>query len=215
MAQPRLLGVGIGWVVFWAIVLGFSVLFVSETLEYTLLAESDPSADPLTSRQALVYTHAAMAIPILFLAPLQFHPGFRTRFPKVHRWTGRLFLTASILAACLALYLALEYKPTASRPALFVFGLLWIFFASAAWFSAMRRDFLAHRAFMIRAVAVGFAFVWVRMMRVTQDYVLPFIEDAEMRLVAREYLCFIIPLLAVEIWLTYWPALKKVVKRKG
>ena len=209
------LGIGLFWAAFWTIVLAGSVYFVAESLEYLIYAVTDPAADPVTLRLFTTYIHGALAIPILFVAPLQFHPGFRQRYPKAHRWTGRYFLTTSIITAALAIVLSFGYEPAASRPALFVFGLLWIFFASAAWLSARAKDFAAHRAFMIRAVAVGFAFVWVRLMRVTQDWLLPFIESEEMRLIAREYLCFIVPLLAVEIWLTYWPALKRSLRRKA
>lgn len=214
-ASKRFLGAGIPWAVFWAVVLASSIWFVADSLDSFVYFVTDPEAGPFTARRFTAYIHGAMAIPILFVAPLQFHPGFRKRWPKMHRWTGRAFLTASILAAAIALYLSLEYEAVGSRPALQIFGLLWIFFSGVAWLCAMRKDFVAHRAFMIRSVAVGFAFVWVRMLRESADWLLPYIEDAEMRLTVREYLCFIIPLLTVEIWLTYWPALKKALHKKG
>ncbi len=214
-ASKRLLGVGTFWVAFWTVLLLASAYFVLESLAYLVYAASDPDAGPLSPRVVSIYIHGALAIPILFVAPLQFHPGFRKRYPRAHRWTGRAFLTASILTAALAIILSLEYEFVGSRPALMIFGLLWIFFSACAWFCASRGDFVAHRAFMIRSVAVGFTFVWIRLLRVSQDWFLPFIEDAEMRTTVREYVCFIVPLLAVEIWLSYWPALKRAGRQRA
>ena len=208
-ASKLLLGVGKFWVAFWAVVLLASAYFVLESLAYVVYIASDPDAGPLSPRVLSIYVHGALAIPILFVAPLQFHPGFRKSYPQAHRWTGRVFLTASILTAALAVILSLEYEFVGSRPALMIFALLWMFFSVCAWFCAWRGDFAAHRAFMIRSVAVGFAFVWIRLLRVSQDWFLPFIEDPEMRTTVREYVCFIVPLLGVEIWLSYLPALKR------
>lgn len=213
-SSNSLLGVGLHWAVFWAIVLGCSAFFTFESIEYLPYHEDLPG-QTLVERRLWVYVHGSLALPILFVAPLQFHPMVRTRWPQIHRWTGRIFILASVLAGALAVFLSLEYPLTGSRPALMIFGLLWIFFSASAWFCATQGDFAAHRAFMIRSVTIGFAFVWVRMLRVTQDYLFPFIEDAEMRTTVREYVCFIIPLVAVEIWLTYYPTLKRARARRG
>ena len=214
-ASKPLLGVGKFWVAFWTLLLLASAYFALESLVYVVYAAGDPDAGPLTPRVLSIYIHGALAIPLLFIAPLQFHPGFRKSYPQAHRWTGRAFLTTSILTAALAIILSLEYEFVGSRPALMIFGLLWIFFSTCAWFCAWRGDFAAHRAFMIRSVAVGFAFIWIRLSRVSQDWLFPFIEDPEMRTTVREYVCFIVPLLAVEIWLTYWPALKRAARQKA
>lgn len=213
-ASKKFLGVSLFWVSFWTVVLAASAYFVYESLAYLAYGIGDPDAPALSARGVSIYVHAALAIPILFLAPLQFHPGFRSKYPHLHRWTGRVFLTASILAAAIAIVLSLDYQFVGSRPALMIFGLLWIFFSVCAWYCAVRGDFASHRGFMIRSVTLGFAFVWVRLLRVSQDWFLPFIEDAEMRTTVREYVCFIVPLIAVEIWLTYWPSVKRAQRRK-
>lgn len=208
----RLLGVHPLWVLFWAIVLAASVWFVRESYEYLPFHEDRPGQS-LVERRLWIYVHGGFAIPILFLAPMQFHPLIRARFPTFHRWLGRVFLTASLLAAGLAIFLGLSYDLTGSRPALIIFGLLWIFFSGSAWFCAIKRDFQSHRRFMVRSVAVGFAFVWVRLLREGQEWLFPFIEDPDMRLMAREYVCFIVPLLIVEGAFSWWPSLKQAAKR--
>jgi uncharacterized membrane protein len=207
-AKRTIFGVGLGWLAFWAVVLTASTSFALDSLYYLPTME-DRSGDSLLDRRLWVYLHAGLAIPILYLAPLQFHPWLRQRQPQVHRWMGRIFLGASVLAAVMAIYLALDYELPGSRPALVVFGLLWIFFSGAAWYCAVQRDFVRHRRFMIRSVAMGFAFVWVRLMREGQEMILPFIEDVELRTTVREYLCFILPLLVVEGAMTWWPEIRK------
>ena len=211
--HPRsFLGVGILWALFWALVLGASLWFVKESIEY-LPYHSDRPGQTMIERRLWVYVHGAFAIPILFLAPIQFHPLIRSRYPTFHRWLGRIFLIASLLAGMLAVWLGLSYELVGSRPALIIFGLLWIFFSASAWFCAVRGDYLNHRRFMIRSVTIGFAFVWVRLLREGQSFLFPFISNYEMRTTVREYVCFIIPLLVVEGAFTWWPALKRASQR--
>lgn len=209
----RILGVGWWWVLFWTVLLAASVWFVGESIEYLPYHEDRPG-QTLVERRLWIYVHGGLAIPILFMAPLQFHPVIRARWPRLHRWTGRIFISASLAAAALAIWLAFSYELVGSRPALVIFGLLWMFFSAAAWACAAKRNFVAHRRFMIRSVTVGFAFVWVRLLREGQDVLFPFIEDAEMRTTVREYVCFIIPLLIVEGVFTWWPEVKKALGRR-
>lgn len=212
--RQKFLGVGYAWATFWAIVLASSVYFVAESFEYLPYHEDRPG-QTLIERRLWIYVHGALAIPILFMAPLQFHPVLRQRYPTVHRWSGRIFIVASLVAASIAIWLSFSYELVGSRPALIIFGLLWMFFSSSAWYCAMRRDFQAHRRFMIRSVTIGFAFVWVRLLREAQEVLFPFITDPEMRTTVREYVCFIIPLLVVEGVFTWWPTLKRAGRRAG
>ncbi len=50
-------------------------------------------------------THLAMAAIITACGPLQLIPQLRVRFPRVHRWTGRLYLVTALAASTSALYL--------------------------------------------------------------------------------------------------------------
>lgn len=209
----RTLGVAFGWIIFWGVVLGASSWFVWESFQYLPYHEDRPG-QLLVERRLWIYVHGAFAIPLLFLAPLQFHPILRARYVAFHRWLGRVFICASLVAGGLAVWLGLSYELVGSRPALIIFGLLWIFFSGSAWYCAVKRDFVSHRRFVVRSVAIGFAFVWVRLLRESQSYLFPFIEDAELRTTIREYVCFIIPLLVVEGAYSWLPSLKSAKRRK-
>ncbi len=50
-------------------------------------------------------THLAMAAIITACGPLQLIPQLRARFPRVHRWTGRVYLVTALAASTSALYL--------------------------------------------------------------------------------------------------------------
>lgn len=58
----------------------------------------NPAADldaHFANERALVLTHILPAMLFMLLGPLQFVRGLRSRYPQVHRWSGRIFLTAS------------------------------------------------------------------------------------------------------------------------
>lgn len=54
-------------------------------------------------------------------------------------------------AAILAIYLGATIEYEGSRLSIVVTGALWLFFTLAAWRAAVARNFVAHRAFMIRS----------------------------------------------------------------
>ncbi len=94
-----------------------------------------------------------------------------------------------------------------------VFGLLWACFAVIAWVAAAKGDYSVHRAFAIRTFGLAFAFVWVRIMRVFEDPLFGFISDEMMQDLTREWMSFILPLIVIEIWLSWWPSAKRVIDR--
>src|SRR4051812_24276093 len=51
-------------------------------------------ADQPAAVRAAFYVHVVSAGLALLLGPWQFWAGLRRRRPRVHRWTGRLYLTA-------------------------------------------------------------------------------------------------------------------------
>src|SRR5215467_11105397 len=63
-----------------------------------LSSARNPAADldaHFANERALVLTHILPAMLFMVLGPLQFVRGLRSRYPQVHRWSGRIFLTAS------------------------------------------------------------------------------------------------------------------------
>lgn len=89
-------------------------------------------------------------------------PRFRRRYPAWHRRTGRVLVPAGLVAATSGLAMTLFYQAQPnSGPMLYAFRLV---FGSAMAASLVlglaairQRDVAAHRAWMIRAYAIGLA----------------------------------------------------------
>jgi len=198
------------FIVFWTLVILASAYFALEAVLGIVFREP---GDVTPSRALWLALHAATALPLLAIAPLQFIASLRRARPAVHRWLGRFFLGASVLGAGSAVYLAFEFPLEGSRLPLVLFGILWGAFAVIAWIAAAKGDFDTHRAFVIRTFALAFAFVWVRALRVAEDPLLFFISDEVMQDVTREWLSFVVPLIIVEVWLSWWPAARRAISR--
>lgn len=201
------------WLAFWAI-LGVAIAwFIYDSVVYVATREAQPGAT-LINRQIWYYSHMAIAMPILLIAPLQFLAGVRKSSPEVHRLLGRLFLGSSIIAGALAIWLGATLQYQGSRIPLVMFGFIWIGFSVAAWICALKRDFVNHRKFVIRSFAIGLAFVWVRVLGALDQQLFFFMTNEEVRDTSGEYLSFVLPLLVVETWLSWAPAVQSALRRR-
>ena len=105
--------------------------------------------------------HIVGAAVYALLGAFQFVPRIRRRHPGWHRHAGRVLTVAGILVTTSALWMTLTY---AAQPGtgdlLYAFRLVVVASATAAFlvlgFAAIRRrDIAAHRAWMVRAYALG------------------------------------------------------------
>jgi uncharacterized membrane protein len=196
--------------VFWTITCGAAVLFAYDAI--VEIAGREPGDVP-GWRAALLALHASVALPLLAIAPFQFSGRLRSRYSRVHRWLGRLFLGGAIVAAVSAIALAPTFALAGARISLTLLGAVLLFCAVAAWLCARAGDFAAHRKFAIRTFAFAFAFVWVRLIGSTDEAYLSFIEDPDHQDINREWLSLVLPLLITEAWLTWIPALRGALRR--
>ena len=201
------------WLGGW-LVLGLAAIwFIYDSVIYVASSDPQPGATFL-NRQLWYLAHMSIAAPILVIAPLQFIASIRRARPAVHRWLGRAFLTASIIAGLLAMWLGATIQYEGSRIPLALFGMVWIGFSVAAWICARQLDFANHRRFVIRSFAIGLAFIWVRLLGAFERQLFPFISSEPVRDATQEFLSFVIPLLIVETWLSWWPALRSALARR-
>ncbi|OYX48134.1 MAG: hypothetical protein B7Y97_11530 [Sphingomonas sp. 32-66-10] len=198
-----------GWALFWLIVAVAACWFHTDSFAFIAKREA-PTGETLWGRRIWYFAHVALAIPVLLIAPIQFAASLRARWPWVHRALGRVYLAASLFAGLFALHLGSTIAAQETQVPLTLFAAVWIGFVLIAWQAARRRRFDLHRAFVIRATAIALSFVWVRMMAAGDGVMLGFIENAEVRAATRGWLSFVLPLLAVELWLHWWPAAKSL-----
>jgi hypothetical protein len=201
------------WLGIWAVIGLAAAWFLYDAIVYVASRDPQPGATFL-NRQLWYLAHMAIATPILVIAPIQFIAQIRKSRPHVHRWLGRAFLSSSIIAGVLAIWLGATIQYEGSRLPLAMFGALWIFFSCAAWICARKRDFVNHRKFVIRSFAIGLAFIWVRIIGEFDKQLLFFIDNQDVKDATGEFLSFIIPLLVVEAWLSWVPALQSALRRR-
>ena len=108
--------------------------------------------------------HMLVAPVALLIGPFQFLPSLRARFPRLHRWSGRVYVAACVIAGLGGLATALHASggPVAG----FGFGLLavlWIGVTLGAWRAAVQRRFQLHRLLMRFSYAMTFAAVTLRL----------------------------------------------------
>lgn len=99
----------------------------------------------------------------LALAPLQMWTGFRQRWPRLHRWSGRVYGLAVLVAGAAGLTLApIADASVFARAGFFVLALLWLASTGIGIWAAMRGDYARHRWWMQRSLALTFAAVTLR-----------------------------------------------------
>src|SRR5688572_25532419 len=145
-----------------------STYYLYRAVNYRFL-HADRLGPTLFNKQLWYFSHALLALPVVFGAPLQFLPKLRQAAPRVHRWIGRAYVIGATGAAILAIYLGATIEYEGSRLAIVLAGVLWLFFTLAAWQAAVARNFVAHRAFMIRSYTLALVLVWLRVMYDFQD----------------------------------------------
>jgi uncharacterized membrane protein YozB (DUF420 family) len=106
--------------------------------------------------------HIVGATTFALVGILQFLPGFRRRHLAWHRRAGRVLAVAGLLVAVSALWMTLFYEAQPGTGDLLyvlrlVFGSAMAACLVLGFAAVRRRDIAAHRAWMIRAYAIGLA----------------------------------------------------------
>ena len=107
-----------------------------------------------------VVVHIFSATTFLALGAFQFSPGIRRRWPRWHRWAGRVLVPSGITAAGAGLWMTLFYPHPAMDDFLvpilrLVFGSAMISCLVLGFLAIMRREVATHRAWMMRGYAIG------------------------------------------------------------
>jgi hypothetical protein len=99
----------------------------------------------------------------IVIGPLQFFARIRARYPRWHRITGRVYLSAILVSALGGIGLAVTTRgPVPYAAGLFALSLAWLLTSSLAFYAIKRRNFVQHKEWMIRSYVVTFAFVTFR-----------------------------------------------------
>lgn len=121
----------------------------------TMASDARYDASPLP-----VVAHIISATVFAIVGALQFSPALRRRHPSWHRRAGRGLVIAGLGVALSALWLNQFFpREGATREILYplrmAFGVAMLITIVLGFIAARRRDFVRHRAWMIRSYAIG------------------------------------------------------------
>ncbi len=153
-------------------------------------------------------SHLLLAAIITAGGPLQLIPAVRRRWPRFHRWNGRVYLTTAIIASLGGLYLAWTRELAgefAMQVGISLNGVLIVGSAVMAWRLALARRFDEHRRWALRTFVLvsGVWFFRVGLMAwilanrgpvgIGEDFDGPYV-----RFLA--YGCYLVPLALLELY---------------
>jgi uncharacterized membrane protein len=132
---------------------------------YLVGGSTVPNIDRITPGYYMsLVIHAVPAGIALVTGPWQFVPRLRTRFPRLHRVTGRVYLISVVAAALAAVYSSAVTKSGFPlQVAFFVLILAWLYTAAKAYRAIRRGEVQLHRIWMIRNYSLTFAAVTLRL----------------------------------------------------
>ncbi len=109
--------------------------------------------------------HLSGGIIALLIGPFQFWSAFRTRYFKIHRRLGRIYLVAIVIGAFSSTYMAWNTALAIHWTWAFslqVLGVVWLTTAYMAFRSIRKMRIEQHREWMIRSYIVTFGFILFR-----------------------------------------------------
>lgn len=114
--------------------------------------------DPAALRASIgIGLHLLAGVALLLLGPIQLIAGVRKRWPALHRWSGRVYACAAMLAGAGGLVFIVAKGTiggTAMDIAFAIYGLALMLAAGNAVRHARARRFESHRAWAIRLFAL-------------------------------------------------------------
>lgn len=119
----------------------------------------------LENQRAVFIAHVTAAPIGLVLGCFQFHKGLRTRFPAFHRWSGRLYAVAILVAGLSGLTLGIVIAP--ERPftgsGFAVLSVVWLVLVTGGVRAAREGRFDRHCLWMIYTFALTASSVTLRL----------------------------------------------------
>ncbi|MGZ5551748.1 MAG: DUF2306 domain-containing protein [Nitrososphaeraceae archaeon] len=163
------------------------------------------------NKQFFYIFHLLSAVAPLILGPIQFWNWFRNRYIKWHRILGKVYIIGSLLGGASAFVLAVTISYQGSVIPLVLLSSLWLFMTVAAWITIRNKNIKAHRLFMIRSYTLALSFISLRVFGdlVYKQNLFFFIENEEIKDTTYEWLSWVLPLLLVELLISWIPAMKK------
>jgi len=134
---------------------------IHRILDFLYRVEITPDNARFFSSPIPVIVHILCGIPYNVLGALQVVPGFRHRYPRLHRPIGLFLIPCALIAALTSLWMTLFYNPWPDEDGELLywirlfFGIAMLFTIFLGISAVRRRDFASHGDWMLRAYAIG------------------------------------------------------------
>jgi len=116
-----------------------------------------------STRREWLWAHLSGATLTLLLGPFQFLTPLRVAYPRVHRWTGRLYLLAMLVACAGAVGLIVTTPAGIGIQVAFAATeLAWLSTAVMGFVAIRGKRMQVHRRWMIRNYIITFVFITFR-----------------------------------------------------
>ena len=133
------------------------VIYVDEKF---LIVRSDPEWRHIAAYKWLLLPHGLAGAAALLTGPLQFSDRLRTANPKVHRWTGRIYIAAiCCVAAPVGMYIGTHFEPRSIYIEQYFQAGFWWFTTATAFVCILTRRIAMHKIWMMRSY--GFCLVFI------------------------------------------------------
>lgn len=118
----------------------------------------------IENRQLAFLLHISLAPVALLLGSLQLLPNLRSKQPAYHRWAGRLYGIAVLIAGIAGMIVAVGAEGGIIASSGFgLLAILWLYVTAKGINHARAREFKKHRQWMLRSFALTFAGVTLRL----------------------------------------------------
>ncbi|MFN2501390.1 MAG: DUF2306 domain-containing protein [Pyrinomonadaceae bacterium] len=154
----------------WAVVYGDEAArFLVSTLPEGMRDEAKDFNMWFAGNPVLTLMHIVPGALFLLAAPVQFIGPVRTRYAKLHRWSGHILILTAILVAISGLRMATVFPFGGWAPALAAItaGTVFLFALAKAYTAIRTGDYVRHREWMIRMFAIGIGIAVVRVIGLT------------------------------------------------
>ena len=106
--------------------------------------------------------HIATGAIALVLGPLQFSSTIRKKSLALHRWIGRTYVAAVLIAGVLGLYIILNFEAPEARWVMGTMAALWLITTAFAWVAALSRNIAQHKLWITRSYLFTYTFTTTR-----------------------------------------------------
>tara|TARA_B110000495_G_C22961818_1_gene563849 strand:- start:625 stop:1254 length:630 start_codon:yes stop_codon:yes gene_type:complete len=150
----------------WALIIAISIsgviapfFFPSDFYEGSMRYFSEPFFDQLLRLQQSPLSdasHRLIGIALLVLGMIQFNEDIRRTRPRLHRWTGRLYMVLATIVVVTAMDLVVQYAfgGFVEMVAIGLISFAFAFFVILGFIKIREKDFAGHRESMMRGFGI-------------------------------------------------------------